>query len=180
VVHRALLSAVGAGERPPRSAELAELGAWTSEREREAMQLERDADDVASCFALERSLYEGGWEQSFAGEVVGLIPAGAFVAFGGNAERGEPHVFEGLLPARRLRLAPSAAAAPRPAGRSGRPPSAARADWWELNELGTILRGQRSGATLRLGDPIVVQVARVEPLRGRVDLLAAVPEETGG
>jgi ribonuclease R len=179
VVHRALLAAVGAGGSTPRAAELAELGAWTSEREREAMELERDADDVASCFSLERSLYEGGWEQSFAGEVVGLIPAGAFVAFGGGAERGEPHVFEGLLPARRLRVVPPDAGPPPTARRPGRPPAAAVGDWWELNELGTILRGQRSGATLRLGDAIAVQVARVEPLRGRVDLLAAVPEETG-
>ena len=50
VCHRALLSAVGGGERAPRAGELAELGAWTSEREREAMKIERDADDVACCF----------------------------------------------------------------------------------------------------------------------------------
>ena len=53
VCHRALLSAVGAGERAPRARELAELGAWTSEREREAMTIERDGDDMAACFALE-------------------------------------------------------------------------------------------------------------------------------
>ena len=49
-------------------------------------------------------------------------------------------------------------------------------DWWELNEQGTILRGERSGATLRLGDPIEVRVARVDTVRGRVDL---VPVEYG-
>ena len=82
VCHRALLSAVGGGERAPRAGTLAKLGEWTSEREREAMKIERDADDVASCFELERLLYERGFEQEFAGEVVGLISAGAFVVFG--------------------------------------------------------------------------------------------------
>ena len=91
VCHRALLSAVGGAESAPRAGELAELGAWTSERERDAMTIERDADDVARCFALERVLYEGGWEQTFAGEVVGLISAGAFVVVSGDlgAVRGD-------------------------------------------------------------------------------------------
>jgi ribonuclease R len=43
-------------------------------------------------------------------------------------------------------------------------------DWWELNELGTILQGTRSGAALRLGDPIEVKVRSIEAPRGRVDL----------
>ena len=47
VCHRALLSAVGAGESEPRARELSELGTWTSEREREAMVIERDGDDIA-------------------------------------------------------------------------------------------------------------------------------------
>ncbi len=82
VCHRALLSAVGGGEAAPRAGELVELGAWTSERERDAMIIERDADDVARCFALERLLHERGYQQAFAGEITGLISAGAFVAFG--------------------------------------------------------------------------------------------------
>jgi ribonuclease R len=158
VCHRALLSAVGAGESAPRAHELAELGTWTSEREREAMVLERDADDVASCFALERRLYEGGWEQTFTGEVVGLISAGAFISFG---DAGAP-IFEGMLPVRRMQV-----------------PSGER-EWWEINEQGTILRGERSGAAVRLGDPIVVRVARVDTARGRVDLLPAAEEAPDG
>jgi ribonuclease R len=142
VVHRALLRMIGGGEHAPRSGDLQELGAWTSEREREAMVIERDADDVARCFALERALYEGGWEQTFRGEVTGLISAGAFIAFAG---------YEGMLPVRRM------------SGPEGR-------EWWELNEQGTILHGDRSGATLRLGDPIEVRVRRVDTIRGRVDL----------
>jgi ribonuclease R len=206
VCHRALLSAVGAGERGPRAGELVELGAWTSEREREAMTIERDADDVASCFALERLLYERGHEQQFAGEITGLISAGAFVTFGPEGEQRETPAppFRGMLPLRSLRpVADSAARAAKdgrrggavedrgaargagrrtaPGGRGrgapgGRGPAAAedgRREWWELNEQGTILHGERTGATLRLGDPIEVRVARVEALRGRVDLTPA-------
>jgi ribonuclease R len=181
VCHRALLSAVGARESPPRSRDLRALGDWTSERERDAMAIERDADDVARCFALEQGLYDGGWEQTFLGEVAGLISAGAFVAFGGRgadgdvspggrsssgerpaADHEEPPgpLYEGMLPVRHMRL------------ESARDRQSVR-DWWELNELGTILHGERTGATLRLGDPIAVRVARVDAARGRVDLIPA-------
>jgi ribonuclease R len=95
VCHRSLLHAVGAGEEPPERTRLDDAGEWTSAREREAMTIERDADDVARCFVLERALFEGGWEREFDGEVVGVIGAGAFVAFGDG--------YEGLLPVRRLR-----------------------------------------------------------------------------
>ena len=56
--------------------------------------------------------------------------------------------FEGMLPVRKL-----------------------RGEWWELNEEGTMLHGERSGTTIRVGDPVRVQVDRVETARGRVDLL---------
>ena len=140
VCHRAVLSAVGGGEAAPPASGLEEAAAWTSARERDAMDVERSADDVARCFLLEQELYEQGWERDFEGEVVGLIPAGAFVAFGGG--------YEGLLPVRRL-----------------------RGEWWELNEEGTIMHGTRSGKAIRLGDPVRVEVERVEAPRGRVDLL---------
>jgi ribonuclease R len=95
ICHRALLSAVGGGEDAPRPSTLDEAGEWTSARERDAMIVERDADDVARCFLLERDLYEGGWETVYDGEVTGLIGAGAFVTFGDG--------HQGLLPVRRLR-----------------------------------------------------------------------------
>jgi ribonuclease R len=63
---------------------------------------------------------------------------------------------EGLLPVRRL-----------------------RGDWWELNEEGTMLTGERSGETIRLGDPVRVRVERVETARGRVDLVP-VQEDVPG
>ncbi len=189
VCHRALLAAVGAGERAPRAAELPELGAWSSEREREAMIIERDGDDIASCFALERMLFESGPDQVLDGEITGLIGAGAFVAFdgpGGAAGHGqgvEVPPFEGMMPVRLLR-APQPSAGP--SGGVGRPGQVQRQgrrdaqrgsrerqgsrEWWELNEEGTILRGERTGAALRLGDQVRVRVVRVETVRGRVDL----------
>jgi ribonuclease R len=211
VCHRALLSTLGGPERAPRAGALEQLGEWTSLREREAMELERDADDVARCFALERELLREGWERSFQGEVVGLIGAGAFVAFGRTAEQDTlegGYRYEGMLPVRRLAAAMAQRGSGRedrdgpPAqeggagsgnGRSGRPGAgplrAARGDsgagrrggggsgahppvreWWELNEQGTVLRGERSGMTLRLGDPVAVRVGRVDLRRGRVDL----------
>jgi ribonuclease R len=176
VCHRALLSTLGEPERPPHGGELAELGTWTSDREREAMVLERDADDVAACFALERLLRPEGPGQVLGGEITGLISAGAFVAFavpgGPGAGPGEAAPFDGMLPVRLLRAprreagaSPGRAAprARREAGEQGR-------DWWELNEEGTILRGERTGAVLRLGDEVRVRVARIDAVRGRVDL----------
>ena len=160
VCHRALLAAVGGGEAAPRGGELAELGVWTSECERDAMTIERDADDVAACFDLERRLYDWGFEQEFSGEVVGLISAGAFVAFA--APGSDEAVYEGMLPVRVMHT-----------------PSGER-DWWEINEQGTILHGERTGTTLRLGDPLRVRVARVETPRGRVDLLPVVEDQPDG
>jgi len=161
VCHRALLSAVGGGESAPRAGGLVDLGAWASERERDAMTTERDADDVARCFALEQALLQGGWEQTFTGEVIGLISAGAFVAFGGTAG-----LYEGMLPVRSMRHT------------AGDRTSVG--EWWEINEQGTILHGTRTGATLRLGDPIDVRVERVDTMRGRVDLAPAMEETPGG
>ena len=189
ICHRALLSAIGEPERAPRAHELAQLGAWTSDCERAAMAIERDADDIASCFALEALLYETGWQQQFTGEVVGLIAAGAFVAFGGPvasaaaqraraaapaARRASTQVFEGLLPVRHLRSSAQAAGQTAPAQRT---PAPGAREWWELNELGTILRGQQTGTAIRLGDAIAVRVARVDAPRGRAELVPAQSPE---
>src|SRR6185437_9710176 len=129
-----------------------------------------------ACLHLERRLYEDGWEQEFPGEVVGLISAGAFVAFGrapadagGCAGAGQAReddarepVYEGMLAVRNMHT------------QSG------ERDWWEINEQGTILRGERTGTTLRLGDAVVVSVARIDAARGRVDLLPVVEDAAGG
>jgi ribonuclease R len=142
ICHRGLLSAI-AGEPVPDASWVASAGPWTSKREREAMTIERDADDVARCFLLERELFESGdRDGAFDGEIVGLIGAGAFVAFGERLQ------YEGMLPVRRL-----------------------HGDWWELNEQATMLVGTRNGGAMRLGDPVTVRVGRIDAPRGRVDLL---------
>ena len=153
VCHRALLAAVGGGERAPERGPLAELGAWCSQTERDAMLLERDADDIVGCMLLERELFRRGWDRAFEGEITGLIGAGAFLAFG---RKGGERCYEGMLPVRTLRSSAK---------------SGAR-EWWEINEQGTILRSD-TGATLRLGDTRQVRVERVDALRGRVDLISA-------
>jgi len=142
ICHRGLLSAI-AGEPAPDASWVASAGPWTSAREREAMMTERDADDVARCFLLQRDLARASDpEAEFVGEIVGLIGAGAFVAFGDGL------LYEGMLPVRRL-----------------------RGDWWELNEEGTMLIGTRNGGAMRLGDEVRVRVGRIDAPRGRVDLL---------
>jgi ribonuclease R len=144
VAHRALLQALGLDSAAAPAHELEEIAIHSSAAEREAMQIERAADDVCYAFLLERRLAEAGpgEEPAHEGEVVGLIEKGAFVRFG---EEG----FEGLLPARRLR------------------------EWWSLNELGTALVAEGSGRKLRLGDPVSVYVDRINTARGRVDLSPA-------
>ena len=148
ICHRALLSGLDGGSPAPDPAWVAAAGPITSTREREAMAIERTADDIARCFFLERELFRTGADQVFDGEVVGLAGVGAFVAFG------EAGVFEGLLPVRRL-----------------------QGDWWELNPEATMLVGTRSGETIRLGDPVTVRVGRIDAPRGRVDLLPAFHED---
>ncbi len=93
MVHRALLRRLGLDRTPPPApAAVAAQAEHDSLAEREAEALERRADDICAAFLLERVLYERGWDETFPGEVVGLIPSGAFVRFGG--------LFEGLLPGR--------------------------------------------------------------------------------
>jgi ribonuclease R len=143
ICHRALLSTLGGDEPAPEVSWVGAAGPWCSTREREAMSIERTADDIARCFLLQRRLASGGdSDEMFEGEVVGLAGAGAFVAFGPTEE------FEGLLPVRRL-----------------------RGDWWELNEESTILVGTRTGSAIRLGDSVQVRVGSIDAPRGRVDLL---------
>ncbi len=149
VAHRALLFAIGAGEQEPEPERVREAAWRSSEREREAIAIERDADRVCAAFLLGRELFESGWKRSFEGEVSGVIGAGAFVRFGGELA----DVYEGLLPVRLL-----------------------RGERFDLNETETALVGGRSGRTLRLGDPISVRVDSVDAPRGRVDLIPA--EET--
>jgi ribonuclease R len=144
VAHRALLQGLGIDHTAPPGHELDEAGVASSAAEREAMQIERAADDVCLAFLLERRLADADpvAPPAFEGEVVGLVEKGAFVRFGDEG-------FEGMLASRRLQ------------------------GWWTLNDLGTALEEDGSGRRLRLGDPMNVVVDRIETARGRVDLSPA-------
>jgi ribonuclease R len=91
VAHRALLQGLGIDHAAAPAHELEEAGLVSSTAERQAMQVERDADDLCLAFLLDQRR----GDHSFEGEVVGLIPKGAFVRFGDEG-------FEGFLPVRRM------------------------------------------------------------------------------
>jgi ribonuclease R len=93
VVHRALLREVGQSD-DPLPEDLHHLAEHTSEREREAAQVEYAADAICLAWLLEQRLFELGWDEAWDGEIIGVIASGIFVRFG--------EVFEGFLPARRL------------------------------------------------------------------------------
>jgi len=146
VCHRALLALLGEGEEAPTLSEARDAAADCSARERESAQIERHADDVCAAYLLERELGERGLDAVFEGEVSGVIRSAAFVSFGG--ELGD--VYEGMLPARRL-----------------------EGEYYKLDEAEVALVGRESGARVRLGDPISVRVAGVDPPRGRAELAPA-------
>jgi ribonuclease R len=151
VVHRALCSAIGVGDDGPPPQGLEEVSAHASLAEREGMVVERRGDDICLASLLRRRLDHDGWEQRFAGEVIGLIGPGLFVRFGG--------VYEGFLPSRRLR----------------------GGERFDPNDLETALVGRGSAARFRLGDPVEVEVTDIEQFRGRVTLdLAGSGDERRG
>ncbi len=141
VVHRALLRELGLGDDPVPE-DLDHLAEHVSEREREASQVEYLADEICAAWLLERRLFDTGWEAGWEGEIIGLIGSGLFVRFGG--------VFEGFLPARRL-----------------------RGEFFEINTLATALRGRTTGRTYRLGDAIEVRVESIARNEGKVELALA-------
>jgi ribonuclease R len=146
LAHRALLAALGEGEKPPRAGEARDVAAHCSERERDSMKIERRADDICAAYLLRRELDRRLRKEkapAFEGEISGTIRSGVFVNFGGRLG----DVYEGFLPARQM-----------------------ADDFFELNETETALVGRRAGGAFRLGDPISVRVTGIEGPRGRVDL----------
>ena len=72
---------------------------WTSSRstprqERAIAEVEYRADDICLAWLLEALLFDRGWEETFEGEITGVIASGVFARFG--------EVFEGYLPVRKL------------------------------------------------------------------------------
>jgi ribonuclease R len=93
VCHRALLQELGVSDEPVAD-DLDQLAQQTSAREREAADVEYDADAICLAWLLERRLFDLGWEHVFDGEITGAIGSGVFVRLG--------DVFEGYVPARSL------------------------------------------------------------------------------
>jgi ribonuclease R len=93
VVHRALLRELGASDEPL-PADLPGLAGHVSARERAAADVEHAADDICLAWLLGETLFERGWDETFEGEIIGMIGSGLFARFG--------EVFEGFLPARLL------------------------------------------------------------------------------
>ena len=95
ICHRALLAAIGAGEDAPAAAAMEAAGEWCSRASatRPRSSGPPTTSRAASCSS--RSCSGAAGTREWPGEVVGVIGAGAFVAFGDG--------HEGLLPVRRLR-----------------------------------------------------------------------------
>jgi ribonuclease R len=146
IAHRGLLSVIDGSEERPDVHEVAGAAVHCSDRERESMRIERDGDDICASFLLQRELFERGSGTVFAGEVSGVIGAGAFILFRGE----HADVYEGFFPARRM-----------PGER------------FEINDVESALIGMRTGRRIGIGDSIEVKVESVEAARGRVDLVAA-------
>ena len=75
VVHRALLRELGRGDDQPPN-DLQEVAEHTSQTERAASDVEYRADEICEAWLLESTLFERGWEEPFAGEVIGADPLG--------------------------------------------------------------------------------------------------------
>jgi ribonuclease R len=93
VCHRALLRELGLADEPA-AEELDELAEHASARERAIAEVEYRADDICLAWLLEAVLFDRGWEETFDGEITGVIGSGLFIRFG--------EVFEGYLPVRKL------------------------------------------------------------------------------
>jgi ribonuclease R len=93
ICHRALLREIGASDEPLPD-DLPGLAEYVSVREREAAEVEYQADEICLAWLLNDTLFERGWDTTFEGEITGVIGSGLFVRFG--------DVFEGYLPVRRL------------------------------------------------------------------------------
>jgi ribonuclease R len=140
VCHRSLLAAIGQDEPLPAR------GEDLAELGEHASSAERAASDIERradgiCSAsLLADELADDRERVHEGEITGLIGPGLFVRFS--------EIYEGFLPSRRLDPG----------------------DRFDPNELGTALVGRGNRKAYRLGDPIEVVVAEIDPPRGRVTL----------
>jgi ribonuclease R len=113
---------------------LPRIGRHTSERERVAMEAERDSVRIKQISFMETQLGE-----VFEGLISGVRPLGLFV-------RLNKILIDGLVPL----------------GTIGD-------DYYLVDEAHYVARGRNTGRTFRLGDPVTVQVVRVDPVSKQID-----------
>jgi ribonuclease R len=134
----------------PGSAKLSDWADHCSQTEREAAKIELKADDIVLSRLLRRRLDRDGWEET---EFEGQIL--------GLTRRGMfvlfDRLFQGYLSTREL---------PR--------------DYYDLNELETVLVGRRTGWAYKLADMVRVRVVAIDEARGRIDLALTAGAGEGG
>lgn len=186
IVHRALLSGLGVDQTMPDRDAMQEEAEWTSMREREAMKIERKADDIMRAFLLERVLKEMGWS----------VPGGSGPY---NPSSSRPSQNRNRSPRFADRAQKRAGAADGPVfagevvgligggifvqfgtpqfplGFEGFVPlrelKEAHGGYWNLNEFQTALQDENSRREIRIGDQLEVSVLDLQTARARVDLL---------
>lgn len=140
VVHRGLVHALGLDEPAPDATMLPEVARDSSEREREATDLERRSDSMCLAYLLAHTMSgDEDWDRPRQGEVTGVGQSGLFIAF--------DVAFDGFMPFRRM-------------------PD----DHYVADPLQVEAVGESTGRRVRIGDAIMVRVHDLEPLRGRVTL----------
>jgi ribonuclease R len=141
VNHRSLLAHIGAADEEACAIAAGDAAEHISFVERELAKVERRADDIALSFLLYgRTVGAGNVDRTWNGEVVSVIPAGAFVRFG--------ELYDGFLPARTI----------------------GQGERYELDPSGTALVGATSRHRLQLGDTVEVRVEAIDRARGKLDL----------
>jgi ribonuclease R len=131
----------------PSTANLADWADHCSQTERGASKIELKADDITLAHLLRKRLDEEGWNET---TFEGQVL--------GLTRRGMfvlfDRLFQGYLSTREL---------PR--------------DYYDLNELETVLEGRRNGYAYKVADLLLVRVIAIDEARGRVDLALAGDSE---
>ncbi len=149
--HRELGQRLMEDDRVPGEDELVQLGRHCNETEVEAEAAERELRD----FLVMQFLEEHHLGDEFSGVVTGVTSRGVYVSI-------ERFLVEGLV---RMQDMPQAA---------GRP------DRWKADEWTGRLAGQRSGASLGIGDVVTVQILRIDLASRHLDLrLVKLAEHVG-
>jgi ribonuclease R len=130
----------------PSTAMLADQAEHCSKTEREAAKIELKADDIVLAHLLRRRLDEEGWQETVFEGQVLSLTPRGMFVL---FER----LFQGYLSTRELLR-----------------------DYYDLNELETVLEGRRTGRAYKVADLLPVRVIAIDDARGRVDLTLAAAD----